>query len=45
MQVQKNIAWLYWNGMIRTLRPIPVNKIKLVIFDLYMARFIERYNT
>ncbi len=34
MQVQKNIAWLYWNGMIRTLRPIPVNKIKLVIFDL-----------
>jgi len=28
------VEWLYWKAMIRTFRPIPVKKIKLVIFDL-----------
>src|ERR1700691_5938932 len=28
------VEWLYWEGMIRTSRPIPLKKIQLVIFDL-----------
>src|SRR5208283_655236 len=30
----KQVKSLYWKGMIRTFRPIPLKKIKLVIFDL-----------
>ena len=28
------VEWLYWKAMIRTSRPIPLKKIKLIIFDL-----------
>jgi phosphoglycolate phosphatase len=28
------VEWLYWKAMIRTLRSIPLRRIKLVIFDL-----------
>src|SRR5664279_1406311 len=28
------VEWLYWKEMIRTSRPIPLNNIQLVIFDL-----------
>ncbi len=32
--LNQEVEWLYWRGMIRTFRPIPIEKIKLVIFDL-----------
>jgi phosphoglycolate phosphatase len=31
---KRTFSSLYWKGMIRTFRPIPLKKIKLIIFDL-----------